>query len=277
MGNAFRPQPGPAIYPENKTPVAEDLLEVGLLVAFSTIAFSFILIIPGIRGWEVSAAIWPGRVAWQPDCTYRLQYRSEGFGAACGVIIPAPNRLEFHTPLSFPLQRLWATVRVFVALFVGCVILVSNFGLEWFSDTKCVLTQYKAYIFPPNIHQEIEAVIGIHIGLREVNVTLKEMALADCLGDTSHGEAKDYYENRPFPGEDIEYEEEYGWSSTWGQMRIGFGRFSFPLNQEFRASQYRGTPLPILWVAEYFTLDGEQIRWGRKFRVAGWYTHILLW
>ena len=170
-------------------------------------------------------------------------------------------------------------MRVFVALFVGCVILVSNFGLEWYSDTQCVLTQYKAYIFPPNSHQEIQAVIGVHIGLREVNVTLKEMPLADCLGSTDglSEDERDYYENRPFPGEDIEYEEEYGWSSTWGQMRIGFGRFSFPLNQEFRASQFRGTPLPILWVAEYFTLDGEQIRWGRKFRVAGWYTHILLW
>ena len=54
MGNAFRAQPFPALYGENKTPVTEDVLEVGLLVAFSMIAFSFILIIPGIRGWEVS-------------------------------------------------------------------------------------------------------------------------------------------------------------------------------------------------------------------------------
>ena len=53
MGNSFRQQPGPTLYSENKTPVSEDLLEVGLLVAFAMIAFSFILIIPGIRGWEV--------------------------------------------------------------------------------------------------------------------------------------------------------------------------------------------------------------------------------
>lgn len=55
MGNSFRQQPGPALYGENKTPVTEDLLEVGLLVAFGMIAFSFIIIIPGIRGWEVSS------------------------------------------------------------------------------------------------------------------------------------------------------------------------------------------------------------------------------
>lgn len=54
MGNSFRPQPFPVIYGENKTPFRNDLLEVGILVAFAMIAFSFLLIIPGIRGWEVS-------------------------------------------------------------------------------------------------------------------------------------------------------------------------------------------------------------------------------
>ena len=46
-------QPGPTLYGELKTPVTEDLLEVGLIVAFAIIAGSFILIIPGIRGAEV--------------------------------------------------------------------------------------------------------------------------------------------------------------------------------------------------------------------------------
>ena len=53
MGNSFRMQPAPTLYGENKTPVTEDLLEVGFLFAFGIIAFSFILIIPGIRGMEV--------------------------------------------------------------------------------------------------------------------------------------------------------------------------------------------------------------------------------
>ncbi len=57
MGNSFRQQPGPALYGENKTPVSEDILEVGILVAFGMIAFSFGLIIIGIRGWEVSRPI----------------------------------------------------------------------------------------------------------------------------------------------------------------------------------------------------------------------------
>lgn len=49
------------------------------------------------------------------------------------------------------------------------------------------------------------------------------------------------------------------------------------INQEFRAAQYKGLPYPILWVAEYFTFDGEGVRWGRNYRTAGWYTHIMEW
>ncbi len=46
----------PTRYGELKTPVTEDVLQIGLLVAFGIIAVSFILIIPGIRGWEVRIA-----------------------------------------------------------------------------------------------------------------------------------------------------------------------------------------------------------------------------
>ena len=53
MGNSFRAQPLPTRYPSMRTPVTEDTLQVGLLYAFGIIALCFILIIPGIRGWEV--------------------------------------------------------------------------------------------------------------------------------------------------------------------------------------------------------------------------------
>jgi len=55
MGNSFRNQPIPTRYGELRTPVTEDVLQVGLLFAFGIIAFSFILILPGIRGREVGA------------------------------------------------------------------------------------------------------------------------------------------------------------------------------------------------------------------------------
>jgi len=63
-------------------------------------------------------------------------------------------------------------------------------------------------------------------------------------------------------------------------ITINFGVLPFVagrIQQEFREAQFRGLPLPILWVAEYFTLDGELIRWGRSFRTAGWFTYIVLW
>ena len=48
-------------------------------------------------------------------------------------------------------------------------------------------------------------------------------------------------------------------------------------NREFRDAQNKGLPYPILWIAEYFTLDGEGVRWGRHYRQAGYYTHIVIW
>ena len=49
------------------------------------------------------------------------------------------------------------------------------------------------------------------------------------------------------------------------------------IQRDFRRAQHRGAPLPILWVAEYFTFDGEGIRFGRHYMRAGWYAHIVIW
>ena len=49
------------------------------------------------------------------------------------------------------------------------------------------------------------------------------------------------------------------------------------VQRDFRYHQQRGTPLPILWIAEYFTFDGEGFRFGRFYRLAGWYSHMCLW
>ena len=135
-------------------------------------------------------------------------------------------------------------------------------------------TQYKAYVYPVHSPQEIEATVGLHIGLRGFNVTLREQSYEEC---TTGRNGEDYAKNRPFPGEMINYNEEFRWNSPWAQGRVGFGRFSGEVSQEFREHEFTGDPYPILWIAEYFTLDGEQIRWGRKYRQAGWYTHIFMW
>jgi len=53
MGNSFRRQPAPTLYPAKQTPYTTGHMEVGFAVASAIIAFSFILIVAGIRGWEV--------------------------------------------------------------------------------------------------------------------------------------------------------------------------------------------------------------------------------
>jgi len=53
MGGSFRKQPAPTLYPAKQTPVTIDHLQVTYIVPCAIIVFSFILIIIGIRGWEV--------------------------------------------------------------------------------------------------------------------------------------------------------------------------------------------------------------------------------
>ena len=74
-------------------------------------------------------------------------------------------------------QRLWASVRVFFALWVGAVLLICNFG-AWYSDEICTRTQFKAHT-TPHTPQQIQATVGISIALRGFNVTLLEH---DCGG-----------------------------------------------------------------------------------------------
>jgi len=93
--------------------------------------------------------------------THRLRYMS--------------NRYFFS-----PLQRLWAIIRVFVALWIGAVILVCNYG-SWYSDSICTRTQYMAHT-GVNSPQLIEARIGLSIGLRSINITLLE---TECEHATS--------------------------------------------------------------------------------------------
>jgi hypothetical protein len=90
-----------------------------------------------------------------------------------------------------------------------------------------------------------------------------------------HAGSEDY--ERPFPGEEIDYVESFRWAPTWNQGRLDFGIYGGQYRQTFRAAQYRGMPYPILWVAETFLFDGEGYIWYRRFRVAGWFTHIWLW
>lgn len=75
--------------------------------------------------------------------------------------------------------------------------------------------------------------------------------------------------------ETIVYNEHLSW--MWDQGRPGYGTQAGHFAHSYKHSEFRGAPLPILQIAEYFNIDGEFIRWGRYYRIAGYYAHILLW
>lgn len=152
-------------------------------------------------------------------------------------------------------QRWFTLIRFVVAMFIGAGILLSVWGQEWEkAEIHETETAYKAFS-----KEEIVADIGVKIGLNSVNITLK----ADVPETAEH------------PDEIINYNERFHFYG--GQGRRGFGRFAGRINREFREAQWSGKPLPILWIAEYFALDGEDIRWGRTYRTAGFYTWIMVW
>ncbi|XP_028409127.1 dual oxidase maturation factor 1-like [Dendronephthya gigantea] len=199
--DAFRTKPFQTAYGENKTAVTVDVLEVGLILAFVLLAFSFLVVLPGFRHKE----------------------------------------------------RLYVTIRIVVSLFIGAVIILSNFGMEWEHAEIETKTLYKAFS-----GKEIEAHIAIKIGLRGVNITMKGVPDVNVKLDNTTVEK-------------VDYNERFHWNSPWGLS------ITANINREFREAQYKGLPYAILWIAEYFTIDGENIRWGRSYRMAGFYTHIMLW
>ncbi|XP_045137276.1 dual oxidase maturation factor 1-like [Portunus trituberculatus] len=153
-----------------------------------------------------------------------------------------------------PEEKLKVFFRVASCMVLGLVIMVCNYGQQWEVGVITTSTPYKA-----GSGQEIRAQLGLYLGLRSVNITLK--AVDDPRGDLA--------------GEKIDYNERFTW--TWAQGNAGFGPNAGTLQREFRRAQETGLPLPILWAAEYFIIDGEGIRFGRHYRYSGWFAHICVW
>jgi len=140
---------------------------------------------------------------------------------------------------------------VFFSLFIGAVILECNYGGEWQVSVITTRAQYTAYN-----GKIVNGTLGLHIGLRGVNVTLVGIPIQQ-------------------QNETINYNEHFNWE--WMQGRHSFGPYGGKMAQSFREAELRGCPLPILGIAEIFIPDGEYIHWGRYYRMAGYYAHIMLW
>merc|ERR1711970_1043646 len=104
-----------------------------------------------------------------------------------------------------------------------------------------ISTAYRAFS-----RDEINAVLGVNIGLNSVNVTLRALPIHNDSGN-------------------IDYNERFYW--------IG----STQMKKEYHKALVKGLPFPILTVGEYFTVDAEGFCWGRNYRDAGYFTCIFLW
>ncbi|KAG8183360.1 hypothetical protein JTE90_008263 [Oedothorax gibbosus] len=148
-------------------------------------------------------------------------------------------------------ERCYVFMRVTISLFIGAVILVCNFGYGWEYGSVRAETQYKSFV-----DGHVKAEIGLKVGLRGINVTLRGIPERQL-------------------NETINYNERFSWQ--WMQGKPGFGDDAGRLNREYREAQWKGLPYPILWAVEYFTIDEGNFRHGRYYRLAGWNCHIALW
>ncbi|KAG5886749.1 hypothetical protein JTB14_019446 [Gonioctena quinquepunctata] len=173
-------------------------------------------------------------------------------------LVAAAIILAISFLVSFPTTNgktnLILLARVSFNLLIGALLLINNFGQDWEVGHIKTKTAYRA-----GTGAEINASVSLQIGLRCVNVSLKAQPAPDSV----------------LKHEIIDYNERFEW--TWDQGRFGFGPQAGLLQRQFRAAQYRGLPLPILWIVDYFVIDGEGQRYGRFYRTAGWYTHIVMW
>ncbi|KAJ4431900.1 hypothetical protein ANN_20506 [Periplaneta americana] len=94
--------------------------------------------------------------------------------------------------------------RVTLSLLIGGILMTSNFGQAWEVGEIKTRTPYKA-----GTTQEIDAFVGVKLGLRSVNVTLLQ--------------TEDDKKNNKSPEEKINYNERFSW--TWDQGRFGFGPY----------------------------------------------------
>lgn len=131
-------------------------------------------------------------------------------------------------------------------IIIGGLTTSSVFTSGW--DTSRVVVDDLQY--SSGVSGTVKAEMKILIGLRGFNVTM-------------YGVPKFQLNN------DIQYNEYFSWSDPEWRHRV--------LVESLEEAIFRGTPGPILSVAEAMAVDAEYIRWGREYRVAGYYTWIFMW
>ena len=155
-------------------------------------------------------------------------------------------------------------------------ITVTNNGSCWHVSEAWIRSDYRSFST-----EKIEGKLGVYIGLQHVNVTLE--STSDGLIRDPRSNYLYYYQNSNTNHTGISSSgSSSSYSNNGNPVIIDYNeRFHWDqpeqISQELTEALYKGLPYPILTVLEYFSLDDEGFSWGRMYRLAGYYSSILLW
>ncbi|NXY62074.1 DOXA1 factor, partial [Callaeas wilsoni] len=136
--------------------------------------------------------------------------------------------------------RLLWFLRLVLGLFVGAVVLTVQFTRDWETGWVQANTSYKS--FSP---VQVNADIGLHIGLAGVNITLRGNPVNQI-------------------NETINYNEHFPWN------------LGADYDRSYSEGLEKGLPSPILYVAEKFSTQSP-CAVHRQYRIAGHYVSLTLW
>ncbi|NWV18319.1 DOXA1 factor, partial [Origma solitaria] len=136
--------------------------------------------------------------------------------------------------------RLFWFLRLVFGLFVGAVVLTVQFTRDWETGWVQANTSYKS--FSP---VQVNADVGLHIGLAGVNVTLRGNPVKQI-------------------NETINYNEHFPWN------------FGADYDRSYSEGLEKGLPSPILYVAEKFSTQSP-CAVHRQYRIASHYASLILW
>ncbi|NWR50702.1 DOXA1 factor, partial [Regulus satrapa] len=182
--------------------------------------------------WNGSYPFYPGANAYFPFDTTRAVIVTVFLSMLVTSIIILPG---------IPGRaRLFWFLRLVLGLFVGAVILTVQFTRDWETGWVQANTSYKS--FSP---VQVNADIGLHIGLAGLNVTLRGNPVKQI-------------------NETINYNEHFPWS------------FGADYDRSYSQGLEKGLPSPILYVAEKFSRQSPCAVHG-QYRTAGHYVSLILW
>ncbi|XP_061855936.1 dual oxidase maturation factor 1 [Colius striatus] len=182
--------------------------------------------------WNGSFPFYPGANACFPFNTTRAVIISIFLSLLATFIIILPGIRGR--------ERLFWFLQVVVGLFVGAVVLTSQFSRDWETGWVTANTSYKSFS-----RALVNVDIGVHIGLAGVNITL----VGNPVNQVN---------------ETIDYNEHFSWS------------FGADYDHSYSEGLEQGLPSPILYVAEKFTTQSP-CGMHRQYRISGHYASLTLW